>query len=456
MARLAFPDGFHWGAATAAYQVEGGANEDGKGESIWDRFAHTPGRIKTGETGDRACDSYHRIDADVALLREMNLTSYRFSISWPRIQPEGKGRPLGAGIDYYTRLIEALLAAGIRPFPTLYHWDLPQALEERGGWTARDTAARFAEYAHEIVRALGDRVPAWMIFNEPQIFTGLGYGSGVHAPGHRDRAALLAATHVVNLAQGEAFRAMKEERGALSVGTAFSFQALEPAGDSEGDADATARLHGWVNEWFLEPALRGRYPDIFDGGLPEEMRVREGDLDRVRAPLDFLGVNLYSRGLVQATRGDFLGLDARSLGMGGRDGPRTDFDWEVWPRSLYDIVMWLHENYDAPVLEVTENGCSYGDAPDRDGVVRDLRRIAFFREYLSALHAAIDAGADVRGYHAWTLMDNFEWAEGTAQRFGLAWTDFETCARTIKQSGHWMARVADQNGFDPEGEDTAA
>jgi len=453
MTRIAFPQGFRWGAATASYQIEGGAREDGKGESIWDRFAHTPGKIAGGESGDRACDSYHRYREDVALLRAMNLGSYRFSIAWPRIQPEGRGAANGAGLDYYRRLIDALLAAGIRPFPTLYHWDLPQALEERGGWPERDTASRFADYAVLVVRALGDRVSEWMLLNEPAVFTQFGYGLGIHAPGRRDRTALLRATHVVNLAQGEAFRAIKAERTGLRVGTAFSMAPTEPESGKSADAAAAERMHGWLNDWFLRPALRGLYPECFEDGLPVELDVREGDMERVRAPLDFVGVNLYARMLVRAER-DALGLGARQLGMGGFEGPRTDFDWEVWPDALHDMLMRVTRDYERPVIEVTENGCSYADGPGPDGVIRDGRRIDFFRGYLAALHRAIQAGADVRGYHAWTLLDNFEWAAGFGQRFGLAWTDFATCDRRLKQSGEWYGRVAAENGLDPEAEGT--
>jgi len=455
MSRLTFPDGFRWGAATAAYQIEGAAREDGKGESIWDRFAHTPGRIKGGETGDRACDSYHRYRDDVALLRAMHMNSYRFSIAWPRIQPEGRGAANAAGLDYYRRLADALLAAGIRPFPTLYHWDLPQALEERGGWPARDTAARFADYAHLVARALGDRVSDWMLFNEPSIFTLFGYGQGIHAPGVRDRTALLRATHVVALAQGEGFRAVKEERPALRVGSAFSMSPMEPGSGAASDADAAERMHGWANDFFLRAALRGEYPACFERGLPGELDVREGDMARVRAPLDFVGINLYSRMLVHADPKDRLGLGARSMGLGGPEGPQTDFGWEVWPEALYDAVMRVTRDYGRPVIEITENGCSYADGPGPDGAIRDQRRIDFFRGYLGALAHAIADGADVRGYHAWTLMDNFEWAEGFAQRFGLAFTDFTTCDRKLKQSGEWLGRVAAENGLDPAAEGAA-
>jgi beta-glucosidase len=450
MSRIRFPEGFHWGVATASYQIEGGWKEDGKGESIWDRFAHTPGRIKNGDTGDVACDSYRRWREDVALLREMNLTSYRFSIAWPRIQPSGAGPANPKGLDYYRRLVDALLEAGIRPFPTLYHWDLPQALEDRGGWPSRDTAGRFVDYAETVVRALGDRVREWMILNEPGVFTTVGYLLGVHAPGRRDFDAFLRATHVVNLAHGQAFRALKALDPGLRIGTAYSMSHCEPASGSEADAAAAERWHGFVNDWYLAPALRGRYPRAFRGGEPPAaaLGLRDGDLELVRAPLDFVGINLYFRTLVQDAPGD-PNLGATAVGpFGGDVGPKTDFGWEVWPDALHDMILRVTRDYDRPTIEITENGCSYGDGPDASGRIRDVRRIDFYRGYLEAVARAIEKGADVRGYHAWTLLDNFEWAEGFAQRFGLAWVDFATRARTLKDSGRWFGRVAAENALD--------
>ncbi len=455
MGRVRFPEGFRWGAATAAHQVEGAWDADGKGESIWDRFSHTPGRIRNGDTGDLACDSYHRWPEDVALLRAMNLDSYRFSIAWTRIQPEGRGPAHAKGIDYYRRLVDALLEAGMRPFPTLYHWCLPQALEEAGGWPNRDLAGRFADYAEVVGSALGDRIDEWMLFNEPSIFTTLGYLVGVHAPGRREPDAFLRATHTVNLAQGEAFRALRAVAPAARIGTAFNMTACEPAGDSGADVEAAERWHRFANEWYLAPALRGRYPEAFPEGNPlDAMGVREGDLARVRAPLDFLGINLYTRTKVRAVPLDGSGggpplrIGAEPSLFGASEGPRTDFGWEVWPDALHDVVVRITRDYDRPVIEVTENGCSYGDGPDANGVIRDVRRIDFHRGYLAALARAIEAGADVRGYHAWTLMDNFEWAEGFGQRFGLAWVDFASRERILKQSGRWYGRVAAENGFE--------
>jgi beta-glucosidase len=448
----AFPKGFFWGTATASYQIEGAWNEDGKGESIWDRFAHTPGKIKNGDTGDIACDSYHRWPEDIALMRAMNQNSYRFSISWPRIQPSGSGAANPKGIDYYSRLVDALLEAHVRPMVTLYHWDLPQALEDAGGWTNRDTAGRFAEYVQLFSQALGDRVTDWMIFNEPAAFVDLGYLDGTHAPGHTSLLDFLRATHVVNLAQGAGFRALKAVRPAARVGTAFSMSACEPATNSAADRLAAERAHAITNVWFLETALHGRYPEALTF-LPETaMRIRPGDMEKVRAPLDFIGINLYYRTIASAAGTMERVAHAQDWLFpvkmeGGHEGPKTDFGWEIWPKALYDMVMRITRDYNRPVIEITESGCSYNDGPDADGVIHDSRRITYHREYLAALARSIGDGADVRGYHAWSLMDNFEWADGFSQRFGLAYVDFKTQKRTIKDSGRWYGDLAQRNAL---------
>jgi beta-glucosidase len=449
-----FPKGFFWGTATAAYQIEGAWNEDGKGESIWDRFAHTPGRIKNGDTGDVACDSYHRWREDIALMRAMNLNSYRFSISWPRIQPSGSGAANSKGIDYYSRLVDALLEAYIRPLVTLYHWDLPQTLEDAGGWTNRNTAARFADYVQLVAHALGDRVDDWMLFNEPAAFVDLGHLEGTHAPGRKSLLDFLRATHVVNLAQGAAFRALKAVRPSARVGTAFSMSPCEPATNSEEDKLAAERAHAITNVWFLEPALRGRYPEALTF-LPETaMRIKPGDMEKVRAPLDFIGINLYYRTIASAPSAMERVANTQEWLFpvkmdGGPQGPKTDLGWEVWPKALYDMVLRITRDYNRPVIEITESGCSYNDGPDASGAIHDSRRITYHREYLAALARSVADGADVRGYHAWSLLDNFEWAEGFSQRFGLTYVDFKTQQRTIKDSGRWYGKVAVENRVGP-------
>jgi beta-glucosidase len=446
-----FPKGFFWGTATAAYQVEGAWNQDGKGESIWDHFAHTRGKVKNGDTGDVACDSYHRWREDIALMRAMNLNSYRFSISWPRIQPWGSGAANSSGLDYYSRLVDALLEARIRPFVTLYHWDLPQALEDAGGWTNRDTAGRFADYAQLVAQRLGDRVADWMLFNEPAAFLDQGYLDGTHAPGRKSLLDFLRATHVVNLAQGAGFHALKAARPVSRVGTAFSMSACEPASESEADKLAAERAHAITNMWFLEPALLGRYPEALTF-LPESaMRIQSRDMEKTRAPLDFLGINLYYR-IIASAPGTMERVGHPQEWLfpvkmeGGKKGPKTDFGWEVWPKALYDVIMRTTRDYNRPVIEITESGCSYNDSPDASGVVHDSRRVAYHREYLAAVAQSLADGADVRGYHAWSLLDNFEWADGYSQRFGLAYVDFKTQQRTIKDSGRWYAKVAAENG----------
>ena len=449
---ITFPKNFFWGTATAAYQIEGAWKEDGKGESVWDHFAHTPGKIKNGDNGDVACDSYHRWQEDIALMRAMNLNSYRFSISWPRIQASGSGPANSKGLDYYSRLVDASLEAKIRPFVTLYHWDLPQALEDAGGWPNRDTASRFADYVDIVARALGDRVADWMIFNEPSAFTDLGYLAGTHAPGRKSVLDFLRASHVVNLAQGAGLRALKAARPAARVGTAFNMSACEPVTNSEEDKLAAERAHAITNVWFLDPALRGKYPEALTF-LPETaMGIKSGDMDKVRAPLDFIGINLYYRTIASAPSAIERVAHAQEWLFpvkmtGGQQGPKTDIAWEVWPQALYDMVMRITRDYNRPAIEITESGCAYNESPNANGVIDDQRRIAYHREYLAALAHAIADGADVRGYHAWSLMDNFEWAEGFSQRFGLAYVDFKTQKRTIKESGRWYAKVATENAL---------
>ena len=442
-----FPPGFHWGAATAAYQIEGSPFADGKGESIWDRFTHQPGTIKGATTGDRACDSYRRWRDDVALLRELGLNSYRFSIAWPRVQPDGRGAFEPRGLDHYQRLVDGLLEAGIRPLPTLYHWDLPQALEDEGGWANRDTAARFAEYASVVTTTLGDRVGTWATFNEPWVFTRFGYLDGIHAPGRSDPDAYLRATHTVNLAHALATRAIKAHDAALRVGCVYSVSPAVPASDADEDRLAAEAFHGYVNLWFATPALHGRYPSqAVDGAVPlERMGWRDGDEHALRAPLDWAGINYYFHRVVAAAPATAEPLALAFATVERREHPLTEFGWPVNPDGMRAILVRMYDDLGRVPLEVTENGCSYHDCPDGRGAVDDPRRIAYLQRHLDAVARARAQGVDVRGYHHWTLIDNFEWAEGFTQRFGLTYLDVRTGARTVKTSGRWYANVARTN-----------
>jgi beta-glucosidase len=446
MKKTRFPDGFSWGTATASYQVEGAWQEDGKGESIWDRFSHTPGTIQNGDTGDVACDQYHRYKDGVALMKSLGMRGYRFSIAWPRIFPDGTGKPNQKGLDYYSRLVDELLANDIMPFPTLYHWDLPQALQDAGGWANRDIIGQFTTYAETCVNALGDRVKNWMVFNEPWCFTFLGTLYGAHAPGMRDADHCMKATHIVNLTQGEAMKAMRATGKPEMVGTAFSMQSIYPASESAEDRAAAERAHAFNNAWFIDPILKGVYPTAYvdQEKALARMDIRPGDMERMRSTFDFIGVNLYQRSIVRDAPED-RNTGARPV---PGPGPRTAFNWEVWPAALYQMIKRVDKDYDRPLIYVTENGCSYPAAPGADGRVHDPERIEFYHGYIGQVARAIDEGCDVRGYYAWTLLDNFEWATGFTQRFGLAYCDFETQQRTIKDSGYWFRDLIAENQID--------
>ncbi len=436
MKKVQFPADFSWGTATASYQVEGAWNEDGKGESIWDRFSHTEGKIITGDTGDVACDQYHRFPEDIAIMKELSLRGYRFSIAWPRIFPDGKGAVNQKGLDYYSRLVDGLLEAGITPFPTLYHWDLPQALQDEGGWANREIVGHFSRYAEVVTNALGDRVKNWIIFNEPWVFTFLGYLFGQHAPGIRDSGLGLKATHVVNLAQTSALKAMRATGKPEAIGTAYSMSSAYPASDSEEDRAAAERQHAFSNDWFLRPMYHGEYPRAYveQERTLERMDIRPGDMEAMRDKLDFIGINLYQRTRVANAPQD------RNLGTRGipGEGPRTEFNWEVWPAAIYQMIMRVTKDYGRPPIYVTENGCSYSDGPGADGRVHDDKRIEFLNGYIGQVGRALAEGADVRGYYCWTLIDNFEWAMGFSQRFGIVHVDFDSLKRTVKDSGYWM------------------
>lgn len=448
---VSFPKDFIWGAATAAYQIEGAWNEDGKTESIWDRFAHTPGKVKHDHNGDLACDSYRRYAEDIALVKAMGLTSYRYSVSWPRVQPHGRGGANSAGLDYYKRLTDCVLDAGLRPLLTLYHWDLPQELEDQGGWANRDTASRFADYVRLVADALADRVRHFVVLNEPKTFTSTGYWQGVHAPGRREPLAFLRATHSVNLAQGMAYRILKQARSDAEIGSAFDVAPMIPASSRAEDVAAAERWHRFLNLWFVHPALHGAYPDgVLEPARQHELLGwQEGDADIVRAPLDFIGLNYYSPWLVRHTdtECDIPGLHCKAnwaKGLG--ELPQTDIGWDIDAKSFHDILLTMAEATGYRPIEITECGAAYNTGPSADGSINDEARIRFFADHVRAMAAAMADGAPVRGFHYWSLLDNFEWAEGYTQRFGIVHVDFEQQQkRTIKASGHWYRQLATKN-----------
>lgn len=446
MPRVNFPPDFLWGTATASYQIEGAWDEDGKGESIWDRFSHAEGNVRNGDTGDVACDHYHRYKEDVALMKELGLRGYRFSIGWPRIFPSGKGAVNSKGLDFYNRLVDELLAANIEPLITLYHWDLPMALQDQGGWANREIVEHFSHYAGTMAEALGDRVKHWVIFNEPAVFTLAAYIAGIHPPGLRDGALGMRASHIANLAQAEAFRVMKATGKASNVGTTLSMSSAYPASDGEEDRAAAERFHALTNVWFLEPLLKGTYPQPFVRPLdPARIGVLDGDMEKVRADLDFIGINLYTRAVVAHDEGE-IQRGLREVRV--QDAERTEMGWEVYPESLYSMIKRIAADYPGKPIYVTENGCSYSDAPDANGVVDDGRRIDYYRGYIGGVARAMTEGAPVKGYFAWTLMDNFEWTFGYSQRFGLVYVDHATQQRTIKNSSLWYRDLIADNGFD--------
>jgi beta-glucosidase len=448
-----FPAGFFFGAATASYQIEGAYDEDGRGPSIWDTFCREPGRVADGATGDVACDHYHRYREDIALLRELGVDSYRFSIAWPRIQPTGSGPVNAAGLDFYDRLVDELLASGISPAATLYHWDLPQALEDRGGWRVRETAERFAEYAGVVAARLGDRVGRWITLNEPFCSAFVGYAAGAHAPGAREGRGALAAAHHLLVGYGLAVHALRGA-GAREAGITLNPDRLLPATESPADLAAVRRVGTLHNDVWFEPLFAGRYPEheaeTWGELLPSgdgSYRL-DGDLDLIGAPLDFVGINYYRpitvsdapyRDADPSTR---TAVDVRAEETWRDDVRHTTMGWPVVPHTFTDLLVDLAERYQAlPPLLITENGSAEADTVDADGRVRDVERVDYLRSHLDALIAAMRAGVDVRGYYVWSLLDNFEWARGYGQRFGIVRVDYDTQVRTPKDSYRWYRRL---------------
>lgn len=430
-----FPDSFAWGVATSSYQIEGAVTEDGRGESIWDRFTYTPGTVADGSTGDVACDHYHRYADDVRLMQQLGVNAYRFSVAWPRILPDGVGQPNAAGLDFYSRLVDALLEANITPFITLYHWDLPQALQDAGGWNNRDTAYAFADYAEVVAAHLGDRVTYWMTHNELWCTVFLGHQLGIFAPGITDFKIALQAAHHVLLSHGLAAGRLRPTLGPdAQIGVAPNIGVPYTHSTRPQDRAAVTRFDGYMNRWFLDPlAGRGYPPDMWEFYDEQVPQVQPGDMDLIAAPLDFLGVNYYNTSQVIDDTG---GAMPQATGVANPDLPRTA-DREIDPGGLYLALTRLHRDYDFPAFYITENGAAYPDQPDGLGQVHDTERIAFLASHFAQAARAIEAGVPLQGYFVWSLMDNFEWASGYTLRYGIVHVDFETQARTLKASARW-------------------
>jgi len=446
MPAIRFPTGFLWGAATASYQIEGAWQEDGKSESIWDRFSHTPGMIDDDSTGDVACDHYHRWRDDIALMRRLGLKAYRFSTAWPRILPDGYGTVNQTGLDFYSRLTDGLLDAGIEPFITLYHWDLPQVLQDRGGWPARMTAQAFVEYTDVVTRKLGDRVKYWITLNEPWCSSILGYFLGDQAPGHHNLGDAAAAAHHLLLAHGWAMSIIRRNCHDCQAGITLNLSPQTPASDSEADAIAARKADGTLNRLFLDPLSGRGYPqDVVEDNRLEMAFVRPSDLAIIATPIDFMGVNYYVRSII---RSEAIPEHRNAPRTITPNPETTEIGWEVYPEGLYELFARLVADYQFPAYYITENGAAYDDHLGPDGMVDDPRRIAYLQAHLVQAARAIADGVPLRGYFVWTLMDNFEWSRGFSKRFGLAYVDYATQERIPKASARWYSRVIAENAVE--------
>ncbi len=452
---MRFDENFLWGTATASYQIEGAVKEDGRGPSIWDTFSHTLGKVLHGDTGDIACDHYHRLEEDLDLMAELGLKAYRFSVAWPRIQPEGSGAANQAGLDFYRRLVEGLNARSIEPMLTLYHWDLPQKLEDAGGWTNRETSERFAEYAGLVYEALSDDVRFWITLNEPWVSAWLGHGYGLHAPGHRDPAKALAATHHLLLGHGLAMHRMRSAGDDNQLGVTFNLHPALPGRDREADREAARRVDGQANRLYLDPVFKGSYPEdvlsFYKERGVEAPPIHDGDLETISAPIDFLGVNYYFRHTVrdapeeEPSQEPFSDLNAR--GIVPHAAEKTAMGWPVDPDGLTEILVRVKEEYKDLPIYITENGRAVHDYVDPEGNVKDEERISYLDSHFRAAHVAMERGVDLRGFMVWSFLDNFEWAEGYSKRFGLVHVDYGTQQRTLKASARWYAEVIQHRGL---------
>ncbi|MFE2977213.1 GH1 family beta-glucosidase [Streptomyces sp. NPDC059258] len=448
----ALPADFTWGVATAAYQIEGAVAEDGRSPSIWDTFSHTPGKVDGGDTGDIACDHYHRVPEDIGLIKQLGADAYRFSVAWPRVVPGGDGPVNKAGLDFYDRLVDGLLEAGVTPFATLYHWDLPQVLQDRGGWTVRETSEHFAAYASQVVERLGDRVKDWATLNEPLCSAWIGHLEGRMAPGLTDLTAAVRASYHLHLGHGLAVKAIRAASSDARIGIVNNLSPIEPASTSEADRAAARRADGHINRWWLDPILGRGYPQDMVEEYGVELPVREGDLETIAAPLDWMGLNYYFRQIVTA---DPDGTAPRAKQVSVPGARLTHMDWEVHAEGLEQLLLRLTEKYGVQRIYVTENGSAYEDVVAADGSVHDPERVRYLEEHLAACARAVAKGAPLAGYFAWSLMDNFEWAYGYDKRFGLVHVDYATQRRTVKSSGLRYAELVREHAGRREGRTAA-
>lgn len=445
MSFVKFPDGFRWGTATAAYQIEGACDTDGRGKSIWDIFSHTRGKIVDGSTGDMACDHYNRYKEDIQIMKDLNYNNYRFSISWPRVFPQGFGKVNQKGLDFYDRLVDELNNKGIEPFITLYHWDLPYELEKAGGWYNRKTAEHFAGYTEVVVKRLGDRAKFWATLNEPFVVAAQGYGLGEHAPGKRNFLKIFNVVHNLLLAHGMAVDRIKGINRDLKAGIVHACWPCYPLKEKYGKTSDIA--NDYSLRLFFDPIFKARYPLSLERKIRFFNKgIKASDFDIISKPVDFIGVNVYSRHIVKPSWNPIVPF---KILPAGNDVKKTDMGWEIYPRSLYDVLNVIKEEYGNPEVYITENGAAFKDKLE-NGKVRDPERIEYLKQYLSELNRAIEDGANVKGYFQWTFMDNFEWAFGLTKRFGAVYVDYETQERIVKDSGRWYSRVCAGNGFDAE------
>jgi beta-glucosidase len=431
-----FPHNFLWGAATAAYQIEGAWNEDGRGESIWDRFSHTPGKVTNGDTGDIACDHYHRYPEDIALMRQLGIKAYRFSTAWTRVLPNGRGRINSQGLDFYDRLVDALCAANIEPLLTLYHWDLPQVLQDEGGWDNRNTCYAFADYAALMVKRLGDRVKYWTTFNEPSVITNIGHLTGEHAPGIQDPRTAYQVAHNLMVAHGLGVQAIRGSNSKVDAGIVLNLWMAEPATNSPEDIAAAEAAWNRDETLFLDPIFKGHYPPAVYELVGENMpKIQQGDMALIAQELDFVGINYYSRNVISA--------NGKVEIIPGSE--YTEMGWEVCAPALRRMLVKINNEYRLPPIYITENGSSFKDEVSADGKIHDPRRLDYLKQHFIQTRLAMQDGVDVRGYMVWSLLDNFEWGHGFSKRFGLTRVDYETQKRTIKDSGEWYAEVIRTN-----------